>query len=151
AAAAVERIIHEDMSWMQAQDAHALLISLLTMRRFETEYRMTGETLPKGAFFQELTALNRKLATIIGATILKEQLEQQIKVYGDTFSEWIDVMDQVGPLAALIDIDTRNMMLVANQIIASARQNADASAEALLASQTRTRHFIIWFGLAAVL
>ena len=35
-AAAVERIIHEDMSWMSEGDAHKLLISLLTMRRYES-------------------------------------------------------------------------------------------------------------------
>ena len=45
AAAAVERIIHEDMSWLSEADAHKLLISLLTMRRYEAEYRLTRSTL----------------------------------------------------------------------------------------------------------
>ena len=45
AAAAVERIIHEDMSWLRRDRAHKLLISLLTMRRYEAEYRLTAATL----------------------------------------------------------------------------------------------------------
>lgn len=36
AAATVERIINEDMSWMQPSDSQRLLISLLTMRRYES-------------------------------------------------------------------------------------------------------------------
>ena len=42
---AVERIIHDDMSWITDDDAHKLLISLLTMRRYEVEYRLTHSTL----------------------------------------------------------------------------------------------------------
>ena len=53
AAASVERIIHEDMSWLSESDAHKLLISLLTMRRFEAEYRLTRSTLMQTVFFDE--------------------------------------------------------------------------------------------------
>jgi hypothetical protein len=45
AAASVERIIHNDMSWASEGDAHKLLVSLLTMRRYEAEYRLTRSTL----------------------------------------------------------------------------------------------------------
>src|SRR5690348_1509452 len=37
-AAAVERFLHEDMSWMSEADARNLMIPLLTMRRYESEY-----------------------------------------------------------------------------------------------------------------
>src|SRR4051812_28259561 len=47
---AVERIIHEDMSWMSEGDAHKLLYSLLAMRRFEAEYRVARSTLIQTAF-----------------------------------------------------------------------------------------------------
>ena len=53
AAASVERIIHEDMSWLSEGDAHKLLISLLTMRRYEAEYRLTRSTLMQTVFFDE--------------------------------------------------------------------------------------------------
>ena len=53
AAASVERIIHEDMSWLSERDAHKLLISLLTMRRFEAEYRLSRSTLMQTVFFDE--------------------------------------------------------------------------------------------------
>jgi hypothetical protein len=53
AAATVERLIHEDMSWMSEADAHKLLIPLLTMRRYETEYRLTRSTLMQVVFLDD--------------------------------------------------------------------------------------------------
>jgi methyl-accepting chemotaxis protein len=57
----------------------------------------------------------------------------------------------VGPLVVLIDRDTQNTMPVADDIIASARQNVSKASAALAASQSRTRGIIIWVGCAAVL
>ena len=151
AAAAVERIIHEDLSWMQPADSQSLLVSLLVMRRYETEYRMTSASLPKVSFFNELTTFNTKLDEIVGAAIMKEQLGEQVKAYGGTFEEWIKSMEQVGPLTAVIDVDTRNMMPIADAVIAAAHKNSRAAAEALTASQSLTRNFITSFGIALVL
>ena len=61
AAAAVERIIHDDMSWMSEADAHKLLVSLLTMRRYEAEYRLNRSTLMQTVFFDEF----KKFQTIV--------------------------------------------------------------------------------------
>ena len=52
ASSAVERIIHEDLSWVADGDARKMLMSLLTMRRDELAYRLTrsralGEALPR--------------------------------------------------------------------------------------------------------
>lgn len=151
AAATVERIIHEDFSWMQPADSQSLLLSLLVMRRYETEFRMTGESLPRVGFFGELDAFNQKLDGIVGAAILKEQLGQQVKAYSDTFREWIASIEQVGPLRAVIDVDTRNMMPIADQIIATANRNAQRASAALAASRWRTRNFITWVGVGSVL
>jgi len=41
ASSAVERIIHEDLSWVADGDARKMLMSLLTMRRDEIAYRLT--------------------------------------------------------------------------------------------------------------
>ncbi len=151
AAATVERIINEDMSWMQQSDSQKLLVSLLTMRRHESEYRLTGALLLETAFFEEFRTFNRTLNAIIGAAIMKEQLEQQVKAYADTFAEWIASIGKVGPLIVLIDRDTQNMMPVADEIITSARRNAAAASAVLSASQDRTKYIIIWVGCAAVL
>jgi methyl-accepting chemotaxis protein len=150
-AAAVERIIHEDLSWMQPIDAQSLLVSLLVMRRYETEFRMTGESLPRVSFFNELTAFQTKLDQIVGAAIMKEQLGEQVKAYSETFEEWIKSIAQARPLAAVIDLDTRSMMPLADEIIAKANSNSRAAAEALTSSQSLTRNFITGFGIALVL
>src|SRR5712692_1192573 len=150
ATASVERIIHEDRTWMSPSDAQSVLVSLLAMRRYETEYRVTGTTLSKSAFLDEFRRFNKKLDAIAGTAALKEQLARQVKAYVDTFEEWIEGTDQLGPLTALIDIDTRNMMSIADDIIAPARKNNVAAAAALTIAQTRTRNFIAWVALAAV-
>lgn len=82
---------------------------------------------------------------------MKEQLQQQVKAYADTFAEWTMSIGQVGPLIVLIDRDTQNMMPVADEIITSARRNAAAAFAVLSASQDRTKYIIIWVGCAAVL
>ena len=41
ASSAVERIIHQDLSWVADGDARKMLMSLLTMRRDELAYRLT--------------------------------------------------------------------------------------------------------------
>jgi len=41
------------MSWLSERDANKLLISLLTMRRFEAEYRLSRSTLMQTVFFDE--------------------------------------------------------------------------------------------------
>ena len=143
AAAAVERIIHEDMSWMRDADAHKLLVSLLTMRRYETEYRLSRTTLLQSEFFDELKSFTGLLDSIIGAAILKQQLSEQVHRYADTFAEWIAVMDKVSPRIALIDVATRKMMPMADEIIASASHNAALASSVLAASQSRTRNVLI--------
>jgi methyl-accepting chemotaxis protein len=149
--AAVERIINEDMSWMPEADSQRLLVSLLTMRRYETEYRLVGSLLLENAFFEEVRNFGRLLQGIVGADVMKQQLASRVKTYADTFAEWIAGVGMVGPLVVLIDRDTQSIMPVADEIIASARQNVSTASAALAASQSRTRGIIIWVGCAAVL
>ena len=42
-ATAVERIINEDMAWLTKADSQKLLVSLLVMRRYESDYRLTRD------------------------------------------------------------------------------------------------------------
>ena len=79
AAAAVERIIHDDMSWMSEADAHKLLVSLLTMRRYEAEYRLTRSTLMQTMFFDEFKKFQDIVEDVDGADGLKQQLAEQVK------------------------------------------------------------------------
>ncbi|MBM3528558.1 MAG: HAMP domain-containing protein [Alphaproteobacteria bacterium] len=151
AAAAVERIIHEDLAWMSPSEAQSITATLLVMRRWETEYRMTGESLPKVKFYDELDDLRKKLeAAGVKDAGKKQHLSEQVNAYVNAFEEWMRSMEQVGPLRALIDVDTRNMLPVAHQVIVTSNQNSAAAAEALSAAQKRTTAFVALVGFTSV-
>jgi methyl-accepting chemotaxis protein len=151
AAASVERIIHEDMSWMGEHDAHKLLISLLTMRRYEAEYRLTRSTLMQTVFFDEFNKFKAVVNEVVAAEVLKEQLVERVKAYSDTFAEWIEFTDKISPPVAVIEFNVRNMIPVAEEIIGSAKVYTSAASAALTASQQRTRTIITSVGIATVL
>jgi len=150
-ATAVELIIHEDLSWVSEADAQKLLVSLLTMRRYESEYRLIRSTLLRVAFFDEFTNFNKLLDGIVAADIKKAQLAERVKIYSDTFAEWIAIVDKVTPPIAVIDYNIERMMPVADQIIGSAKVRTSEASAALTASQLRTRNIIAAVGLATVL
>ena len=150
-ATTVERIINEEMSWLTKADAQRLLVSLLVMRRYESDYRLTRTRLAHAEFFDEFKAFNAALASIIAAEVMKESLGQQVKSYADTFAEWIESTNTVGADIASMDIELRSLMPITDDIIASARSNAAAAASVLSASQVRTTKIIILVGCAAVL
>jgi methyl-accepting chemotaxis protein len=151
AGTSVERIIHEDMSWLTEGDAHKLLLSLLKMRRFEAEYRLTRSTLMQIVFFDEFKKFTAIIDEVVGAEVLKQQLAQQVKAYSDTFAQWIAFTDKVGPPVAIIEYNIKNMIPVADEIIGSAKIYTNAASAALTTSQQRTRTIIITVGIAAVL
>jgi len=151
AATAVERLINQDMSWLQPMDAQRLLNSMLTMRRYEAEFRLSRVQLVQQQFQEEFKKFNTTVDAVVGAAILKEQLAQQVKTYADTFAEWVEGTERTGPYVAVIDLDTKQMLPIADRISAAAGERAGAAAAALSTSQQRTKHLIIWVGLAAVL
>jgi methyl-accepting chemotaxis protein len=80
-AAAVERIINEDMSWLADADQKKLLFSLLIMRRHEADYRLNQRQYSRDLFFSEIKNFNDTLGKIHGTAekiaapaILKQQL-----------------------------------------------------------------------------
>ena len=150
-AMAVERIIHEDMSWLSVADAQKLMVSLVTMRLYETEYRISRTELGQQLFIGEFQNFNRLLDRIVGAAILKEQLGQQVQSYAKTFAEWAQSTSTSSPYITLIDVDTRDIMPAANKIIASMRAGEATASAALAHSQMRTKLFIILVGLMAVI
>jgi methyl-accepting chemotaxis protein len=150
-AAEVERLINQDMSWLQPADSQRLLNSLLIMRRHEAEFRLNRVHLVQQQFFEEFKTFNKTFDAVVGAAVLKEQLAQLVKTYADTFGEWIESTERTGPYLAVIDLDTQQMLPIADRINAMAVERASAAAAALSASQTRTKHLIVWVGIAAVL
>ncbi len=150
-ATAVERIINEDMSWLTKTDSQTLLVSLLVMRRYESDYRLTRTSIAQTEFMGEVKTFNQALGAIIAAEIMKAGLAQQVKTYADTFAEWIASTNTVRADILSLDLDLRQIMPMTDEIIASARQNAVAASAGLTASQSRTRNIIILVGCAAVL
>jgi methyl-accepting chemotaxis protein len=148
---AVERLLHEDMSWLRESDVQKLLLSLMTMRRFEVEFRLNRNPQVRNAFADEAQNFNKMFDGMIGAAIMKEQLAAQVKTYADTFAEWVESTEKTGPFVAAIDQETRQMLPVADRIIAAARRKAAVASSALSVSQDRTKQIIVWVGLAAVL
>jgi methyl-accepting chemotaxis protein len=146
---AVERIIHEDMSWLTESDARKLLIPLLTMRRHEAEYRLMPSTLAQNGFLAEAKGFAAVLNAVVGPDVMKNELAGQVKTYADTFAEWIALTDQVGPPVAVIEYNVKAMTPVAEEIIASARLSTNAASAALEHSQKRTRIIITVVGIAS--
>ena len=147
---AVERIINANMTWLAEADANKLMMTLLIMRHQEAEYRLNQRELTRQDFFAGYKRFAESFAQIDGTPEMKDSLEQQVKAYADIFALWIKGFDRVHSLRAVIDIDSRRVLPRADEIIYSARQNADQASSALAISQTRTRTGIIAVGIAMV-
>ena len=148
---AVENIIHNDLSWVGDVDRANLTTSLLTMRRYEIEYRLTRNEAAERHFLDEAKHFNELFESVDGAPAMKEKLDKQIQTYSSTFAQWVASTEDITPLVSLINHDTESVLPEADKIIAAARDNASSAAAELAASRTRTRHVIIWIGLAVVL
>jgi methyl-accepting chemotaxis protein len=151
AGAAVETIINQDLTWVADEDARKLMISLLTMRRYEAEYRLTQAPAIRWQFLDEISHFNALFDSVDGAPSMREQLSHQVQAYADAFAQWVTGVEAVGSLLVLIDSDTQNVIPIADKILSNARERVSAASAALSASQMRTKQIIIWVGCAAVL
>lgn len=157
-AAGVERIINDEMTWLPDADQKKLLITLLSMRRYEADYRVTKQELSQSMFLQEfqnfnnaLDNINTAVSNVPNAAALKAGLTDKIKNYADTFSKWSYAVDGVTPLLAIIDMDSAQMVPMADEIIALEGQNEAAASGALTTSQARTKKIIISVGFGIAL
>ncbi len=148
---AIQKIIQDDLSWVAQVDRAKLLASLLTMRRYEIEYRLTRDSNVERQFLDEVKHFNDIFESVDGAPPMKQKLNQEVQHYSYAFAQWVASTDNIAPLVGLIGHDTENVLPEADKIIASARNDASAAGAALAVSRARTRHFIIWVDLAIVL
>ena len=151
ASSAVERIIHEDLSWVADGDARKMLMSLLTMRRDEIAYRLTRSRASEKHFLDEVRNFNALFESVDGAPSMKQKLNEEGKTYSYAFAQWVASTDNIEPLVTLIGHDTETVLPEADKIIAAARDSASDAGTALAASRARIRSFILWVGLAVVL
>ena len=148
---AVENIIHDDLSWVADEDRNKMLMSLLTMRRYEIEYRLTRDNTAQRRFLAEIKNFNALFESVDGAPEMKEKLNGQVQTYRYNFAQWVASTDNIAPLVALIAHDTASVLPAADRIIETAQFSASSAGTALAVSRIMTRRFIIWVGLAVVL
>src|SRR5690348_9976303 len=148
---AVERIINQNLTWLAEGDARKLMVALLTMRHYETEYRLNQEELNRQLFLRAFKDFNAIFGNVDGTPEMKDSLENQVKVYADIFKAWVDGYSRAYPMRAMIDADSESMLPRADKIIAYARATSTQAAAALAQSQRRTRVGIIAVGIAMVL
>ncbi len=144
----VERIINENMSWLDPGAAANLMVALLGMRNNEIEYRLKPAELTHQHFLDAFKKFNDTFANIDGTPAMKVALDRQVKAYAFTFAQWVKAFDRVHALHAAIDVDSRNMLPAADDIIARARMAANAASARLSAAQERTRTGILAVGIA---
>jgi methyl-accepting chemotaxis protein len=72
AGTAVERIINAELTWISDRDAKRLLVSLLTMRRYEAQYRLSRSDFIGQRFREEVENFNTIFDAVDGAPILTE-------------------------------------------------------------------------------
>jgi len=151
ASGTVERIIHDDLSWVADGDASKMMMSLLTMRRDEMAYRLTRARASEKHFLDEVRNFNALFDSVDGAPSMKQKLNEEVKTYSFAFAQWVASTDNIEPLMTLIGHDTETVLPEADKIIASARDSSSDAGTALAASRARIRSFILWIGLAVVL
>jgi len=132
-------------------DANKLLVSLLTMRRFEAEYRLTRARALRTLFFEEIAHFNALFDSVDGAPEMRQHLIDQIGAYSEAFGQWVKSVDSVASLVARIDTDTQSVTPLADRIVTNATARVAGASAALESSQSRTKKFISWVGTVAVL
>ena len=140
-----------DLSWLTKDDAQALAISLANMRRYQAEFMLRRSTDSRNAFLAEMENFKSIVDKVIAADIMKSSVYNAVKFYGDAFLSWVGEAQTVSLNLQLIQHDAQELVPLADKILQAAAERKKAASTMLTASQTRTRHFIIWVGVVAVL
>jgi methyl-accepting chemotaxis protein len=151
AAAQVETVINDGMTFIAVSERERLLLSLLTMRRYEAQYRVSATKPTWEMFFKEYRGFEEKLRALPIDTALKNQLSDRVKEYSSTLAQWNRHYQNIQ--TSLTDITNTSQQLVpqSNAILAMAQQRASSAAAELARSQVRTGNTIMAVAFAAVL
>ncbi|HET7679689.1 MAG TPA: methyl-accepting chemotaxis protein [Xanthobacteraceae bacterium] len=153
---AIDRFINIDMTrveadWQREPEAQKLLASLLTMRRHEADYRLLRKEYLGQLFASEFSKFGKIAATVNMPAGLKERMLSEVRTYAQSLRDWGEAVDKIEPYVTLINIQIEQMLPAAGRINQMVQKSAARSSEALTVSQSRTRNFIIWVGITAVL
>ena len=151
AGSSAEHSINAGMSWLSEVDRGKFSFSLLTMRRYEAQYRLDPQKATWELFFKEFKTFEEMLRATTASPAVNEPLEQSVKDYTSTLAQWNRRFENTQNLLKDIRTDIQQIISEADGTIVRAQQRTDAASAALSASQTRTKTFIVWIGCATVL
>ena len=149
AAGKVEQTIKES-SWLPLVDAQKLAMSILSMRRFEAEYKLRRENAARKEFFAEIDHFNKALDELLNPETSKVELRNSVKAYGAMFREYVSQMNNVDSQLTLIDQDAHEMTPLADRIETAAKRSESKATKQLDASQHQTKVLVVGIGLAVV-
>jgi methyl-accepting chemotaxis protein len=152
----VDRLINVDMSkddagWLREPEGQKLLATLLSMRRYEADYRLLRKEYLGQLFAGEFSKFSKLSGGLTFPAELKQRMARDVKVYAETLRDWGEAVDKIEPYVTIINIEIEQMLPSATGIMQTVQQGADLSSEVLMRSQGRTKSIIIWVGFAAVL
>jgi methyl-accepting chemotaxis protein len=152
----IERFINitlanDESSWVRTGAAQRVLICLSNLRRYGAEFRLTRTEVLNHLFTTELKKFNSAVDALDAPSSVKEQLTRGVNEYAASLREWGKTVDEIEPFVTIINIDIEQMLPAADRIGETVQKTVDASSEALIRSQSRTKEFIIWVGIMAVL
>ncbi len=147
----VERLLIEDLTDLPRVALQRFRTLLAAMRFYEAQYRYTRDENFRQHFADGFLNFNTSSDAFDIVADVKGQLDRQMQIYIDTFSEWALAASRVRPWVASIDVASEEMLPEADKIISSARARADDASVSLTASQDWTRRAIILVGCGAVL
>ncbi|MEX0842000.1 MAG: methyl-accepting chemotaxis protein, partial [Xanthobacteraceae bacterium] len=139
-----------ETTWLREGDAQKLLISLITLRRYESDYRRQRKEFLGQLFASEFDRFNKIFATVNAPAETKQQLTREVKAYADALKEWGATVEKIEPYVTIINIEIEQMLPLANTIIESVQQTSALASQTLARSQSRTKSIIIWVGFTAV-
>jgi methyl-accepting chemotaxis protein len=150
AAAGIEKTINDPMSWIAQTERAKLLLSLLTMRRLEAQYRLNRSSATWEQFFKEFREFETILRGLPIEGDLKQQLARRVQDYSSTLAQWNRYRDNIQRSLKEIVDTSQQIIPQAHAIRATALERTGAATAALARSQTNTRLTIILVGIAAV-
>jgi methyl-accepting chemotaxis protein len=149
-AAQVETLINDGMTWLSDSGRESLLLSLLTMRRYEAQYRFSRNRATWELFFKEYRSFEEKLRGLPADADLKARLSDLVREYSSTLAQWNRHYQNIQKSLADIMETSQQLVPQSHAILAMAQQRSGAASAALAQSQRRTRDSIALVGLAAV-
>ncbi len=151
AAAGIEQAINEGMTWITQVDRQKLLLSLVTMRRQEAQYRLNQSSATWEQFFKEFREFETILRSLPLEPELKQQLARRVQDYASTLAQWNRYNQNIQRSLKEIADTSQQLIPQAHAILATAQDRTSAATAALAESQAHTRLIMILVGCGAVL